>query len=1064
MTHADTRGLENLESRLRLARVADACGLIVAGLGLSVVVGWLFDLEPLKRVLPSFASMKLNTALALVAGGVALRWRARARLRLVLAGVMAVLGAASLMEDLVGVDLHIDQVLLRDVMAPSETGFSPGRMAPTTALCLLLLGLALMGTVGPRQRPRRGAFAVELVALLVTVIAAISFIAYPTGAVHLRQLPGFVSIAMHTAAALVLLGLGLLCAADGLVAQSVRLQGTGRVLWLGFGVLICLLATVGIVFSVNLEELAEDIDAQANVARPRREVAIELEKHVLAYGLAVQLALSGDAQRRGAAVADVTDVEGHLSEYGALIRTDEERRLEAQFRAQWREVETMGSALLGAAVPPSQGDLARFADARLRLQDLLEDELQPDATHAFEARQAVTLAALRSVGNWPWALLVASLLLALVTSGAVARTVIGQERTLRDQSEWLRVTLSSIGDGVIACDTERRVTFLNPVAAAHTGWTQEEALGRPMSGVLRLVDEETGGPANDIVAQVLRERRVVGLANHTALISRDGRQVPIEDSAAPMTDNLGALTGAVLVFHDVGQRRQALSQLTESEARLNRAEEIAHLGSWELDLVADRLTWSDEVFRIGGVAREGFGANFAAFLAIVHPEDRRLVEMAFARSLEKDDDVYELVHRIVRQSTKEVRTVHEKGQHFRDGTGRVVRSSGMVHDITERTRAEEALWAANEQLVEADRRKNEFLAVLSHELRNPLAPIRNSLYVLEHAAPGGEQARRAQQVIGRQSGHLSRLVDDLLDVTRISQNKIRLERQNLDLGELVRRTMEDLCSVFEKNGVALEARLPAECVEVNGDATRLAQVVGNLLQNAAKFTKRGGRATVSISVDASSRRAELRVSDSGVGIEPELLGRLFEPFMQADTTLDRSKGGLGLGLALVKGLVELHGGDVQVRSEGPGKGSEFLVRLPLVQWAVHVPGERPGAAAPGRRVLIIEDNVDAADSLREVLELGAHEVAVAYSGAEGLTKAREFQPDVVLCDIGLPGMSGFDVARSFKAEEGLKSALLVALSGYTMQEDLQRATEAGFERHLAKPPNIAKLEALLGTL
>ena len=380
------------------------------------------------------------------------------------------------------------------------------------------------------------------------------------------------------------------------------------------------------------------------------------------------------------------------------------------------------------------------------------------------------------------------------------------------------------------------------------------------------------------------------------------------------------------------------------------------------------------------------------------------------------------------------------------------------------SRAEEALRVANAQLTEADQRKNEFLAVLSHELRNPLTPIRNSLYILERVAPGGDQARRAQNVISRQSGQLARLVDDLLDVTRISRNKIQLQRGPLDLNELVRRTVEDHHSLFEGKGIAVETTFAAERLPISGDAARLAQMVGNLLHNAAKFTPAGGRVAVSTAAAPSRGRATFRVIDNGVGIEPTMLRRLFEPFMQAEATLDRSKGGLGLGLALVKGLVEMHGGDVCAHSDGPGKGAEFVVELPLeATFADQASPTAVGAKPSCRRVLIIEDNIDAADSLREVLAFGDHVVEVAYNGPEGLARAREFKPEVVLCDIGLPGMDGFEVARAFRADDALKGVFLVALSGYALPEDLQRAREAGFDRHLAKPPSLEKVEEALAS-
>ena len=385
----------------------------------------------------------------------------------------------------------------------------------------------------------------------------------------------------------------------------------------------------------------------------------------------------------------------------------------------------------------------------------------------------------------------------------------------------------------------------------------------------------------------------------------------------------------------------------------------------------------------------------------------------------------------------------------------------LFDDITERRVVDaerESLLAA---LRDADRRKNEFLAILSHELRNPLAPIRNSVYVLERVPPGGDQATRALAVIDRQAQHLARLVDDLLDVTRISRGKIRLQLERIELGSLIRRTADDHRDLFARNGIELQVSADGP-LHVSGDPTRLSQVVGNLLENSAKFTPRGGHTRISAAVTADGR-AEIRVRDDGTGIERDTLGRLFEPFVQAEKTLDRSRGGLGLGLALVKGMIQMHGGTVTAESEGLGMGSEFIVRLPLESSSrprlSAVPA--PSHTADTRRVLVIEDNTDAAESLREALELGHHVVEVAYAGPEGIEKARAFSPDVVLCDIGLPGLDGYGVARAFRADPRLGSTYMVALSGYALQEDVERAKQAGFDRHMAKPPDLAALEALL---
>jgi two-component system, chemotaxis family, CheB/CheR fusion protein len=364
--------------------------------------------------------------------------------------------------------------------------------------------------------------------------------------------------------------------------------------------------------------------------------------------------------------------------------------------------------------------------------------------------------------------------------------------------------------------------------------------------------------------------------------------------------------------------------------------------------------------------------------------------------------------------------------------------------------------AAREALVARD----EFLAVLSHELRNPLAPLRSSLDVLDRAEPAGQQWRREQEIAKRQIAHLTKLVDDLLDVSRIAHGKIELHRTELDLADLARRTADDHRAVFESRGVHLGVETPPGALFVRGDPTRLVQVVGNLLQNAAKFTRAGD--TVTLSVLRVGDAAEIQVRDTGAGIDPGLLKDVFQPFTQAKQTLARTEGGLGLGLAFVRGLVELHGGTVTAASAGPGRGAEFTVRLPVVEPAHQTPDDRGApvaAAALRRRVLVVDDNRDAADTLAELVRMLGHDAEVAFDGAAAIEHARRTAPEVVLCDIGLPGMNGYEVAKALRAEgDGVK---LIAVTGYAQPEDVRRAIEAGFDAHVAKPLDPADLERLL---
>jgi PAS domain S-box-containing protein len=391
---------------------------------------------------------------------------------------------------------------------------------------------------------------------------------------------------------------------------------------------------------------------------------------------------------------------------------------------------------------------------------------------------------------------------------------------------------------------------------------------------------------------------------------------------------------------------------------------------------------------------------------------------------------------------------------------RVVRFIGAAMDIDDRKRAESERERLLAEARESDRRKDEFLGMLSHELRNPLAPIRNSVYLLERAEPGSEQAAHARAVIERQAEHLTRLVDDLLDVTRIARGKIQLRRERLDLREVVRRTADDLRPLMQARHVAFHVSLPPAGVWTVADATRITQVVGNLLHNAAKFTRPAD--LVELSLRVTDGAAEISVRDTGAGIDPALLPHVFDVFVQGDRTLARTEGGLGIGLSLVKGISELHGGAVQALSAGKGKGAEFVVRLPLVTSAVDprlkVGGPRRASAI--RRVLVVDDNRDGADSLAQIVELFGHVTEVAYDGPSALERARANPPDVVLCDLGLPGMSGFEVARALRAS-ATNRIQLVAVSGYAQPEDAKAALEAGFDRHLAKPASPDDIERLL---
>jgi signal transduction histidine kinase/CheY-like chemotaxis protein len=397
-----------------------------------------------------------------------------------------------------------------------------------------------------------------------------------------------------------------------------------------------------------------------------------------------------------------------------------------------------------------------------------------------------------------------------------------------------------------------------------------------------------------------------------------------------------------------------------------------------------------------------------------------------------------------------------------------------------------------ERLKNASRRKDEFLSMLAHELRNPLAPIRNALHLLrlgadasqkadagsflpEAASPdtgnhfqstkhlAGQAVARARELMERQVQHLARLVDDLLDVARLTRGKVALRHERIDLARIVRDCAEDRRGLLQGAGLRLALELPQTPVWVLGDAVRLAQAVGNLLDNSVKFTPAGGQVTVCLSADSQTSQALVSVRDTGIGIELEMLPRLFEPFAQADHSLAREGGGLGLGLSVAKGLVELHGGSMGAASAGSGQGSEFLIRLRCEPEPPALDGQLPPRQNPidGRskrfRILIAEDNRDSAESLRMLLQLCGYDVTVAASGPEAVKAAAATHPDIVLCDIGLPGMDGFAVAGELRRNPDTAKARLIAVTGYGRDEDRQRALEAGFDQHLVKPVDPGQL-------
>ena len=773
----------------------------------------------------------------------------------------------------------------------------------------------------------------------------------------------------------------------------------------------------------------------------------------------------------------------------------------------------------------------------------------------------------------------------VIVFGEVAR--VAQSRAI-ERREVFRVTLRSIGDAVITTDTEARITYLNEVAESLTGWSLTEALRQPLERIFRIVNEVTRTPVKNPASRALREGVVVGLANHTVLIRKDGSECPIDDSAAPIRDEAGHVSGCVLIFRDVTAQRlseqnknqqlltaRLLSSIVESSndaiisksldgiiqswnaaaerlfgytaaeaigkhislvipperlaeedqiiARLRAGQRLEHFETERVRNDGQRITVSLTISPI----KDDSGTVVGASKIVRDVTDRRRVERErqnFVTLIENSTDFIgmcdlEGVHFFINHAglqmvgldnIEEARAtpvqefffpedqpkimneffpgVIETGhgeieirfRHFKTGAARwmaykvlLLKDQGgnpigfgtVSQDVTERKRLEDNLRRLAADLSAADRRKNEFLATLAHELRNPLAPMSNMLGVLKRAKGDQQVVERAHETIERQLDQMVRLVDDLLDWNRITHDRLELRRSEVELSSVIQQAVEVARPLLDSAGHKLVVALPEEPVYLHADRARLAQVFGNLLNNSAKYT--GPEGAISLTAKRSNGEVIVTVKDNGAGIPADKLDSIFDMFMQVDRSSDQSQGGLGIGLTLVKRLVEMHSGSIQARSAGKGLGSEFVVRLPVL--TQHAPaGDSDGDGAVEspieRRILIVDDNRDSADSLSMLLEITGNKTYLAHDGLEALEAAEKHRPDVMLLDIGLPRLDGREVCRRIREQPWGKDIVVLALTGWGQDDDRRKSEEAGFNGHLVKPVDYDELLALLEEL
>jgi len=811
--------------------------------------------------------------------------------------------------------------------------------------------------------------------------------------------------------------------------------------------------------------------AEEDLVRAKEE--LERKSRELAHSLAMMSATL-EATTDGILMADS---EGRVTGFNenfvrmwqlprAVMDSGDHRRIATVISRNFADPQSFLARIdaIYAAAPPESFDLLELADGRV-----------------FERFSRIQFVEGRHVGR-VWSL----------------RDVTAHRRAqeeLRKQSERWRVTLASIGDAVITTDTQGRITYLNPVAEALTGWTSEAAALQPLETVFHIVHEKTRQPVENPATKALREGVIVGLANHTILITKDGAERPIDDSASPIRNEQGAVVGVVLVFRDITERQQLQAVVRQSERLLASVVESSNDAIITKSLDGTIQSWNAAAERLFGYpAAQAVGRH----ITLIIPADRADEEVQIIARLRAGERVDHFDTVRVRSDGQPI-DVSLTISPMRDESGQVVGASKISRDITERKRLENELRQFAADLSEADRRKNEFLAMLAHELRNPLAPIRNALQIVkltasrEHSAAARQERGRpeagilsAADMMERQIGQLVRLVDDLLDVSRISRGKIDLRLERVELAAIVAQAVETCRPVIDAAQHQLTVRLPARPVFLDADSVRLAQVFGNLLNNACKYSEPGGRIALDAEVVAggqwpavggareaagpwplTSPQVLVSVKDTGFGIPPEMLPNIFEMFTQVDRSLERTQGGLGIGLTLVQRLVEMHGGAVCAHSAGLGQGSEFVVRLPILgeeqQRPTAPPAQQP-TAMTARRILVVDDNRDSATSLAMLLQLTGNETHIAHDGLEALAAAAKFHPDVVLLDLGMPKLNGYETARRIREQPWGKDMVLVALTGWGQEEDRRKSSEAGFNGHMVKPVDYADLTKLLAEL
>ncbi len=835
---------------------------------------------------------------------------------------------------------------------------------------------------------------------------------------------------------------------------------TATKLWVGFGTLTFVIIATALAILASVHSIEAKLTRMEDVTAPRTLAARQLEISVFRFTSFVRDHITGFSPEHTPPIETLKQsVTENIEAYERLAETPHQREMAEQFTSLWK-----GYVSLGERLATASGDRVgldkEFAGRRAEIVDFIHNQMVPDSYDINLELRRGTLREIRTVVLIVIVLMIAGALIAVSTSLVVGRGIIHSERLMQEGHERFRVTLSSIGDAVIATDKDGNVTFLNPVAEALTRWTSADAAGHPLVEVFRIINENTRQPAENPAERSLREGIIVGLANHTVLIGKDGHETPIDDSAAPIRGEDGKISGVVLVFRDISERRMAEEKLAHLAAIITSSDDA--IVSKDLNGVVQ--TWNHGAEKLFGYLSDEIVGKP---ITIIIPPELQDDEPRFLERIRRGERIehFETVRRRKDGSSVDisltVSPIHDAYEH-------VIGAAKIARNISDRKLLEKQISEQAEALASESRRKDEFLAMLSHELRNPLAPIRSAVHLLKRQAPGNTEAaiQKPVEIIERQVTHLTKLVSDLLEVSRVISGRIRLNKVVIDVNEVVRHAIESVKTVVEEHGHELVTKMCPDGLWVSADATRIEEVVVNLLNNAAKYTDPGGRIEVHCE-QHDDQWIRISVRDNGIGIEPELMPRIFDLFTQADRSLARSAGGLGVGLSLAQRLVNLHGGKLEAKSphDDGSKGSEFAVTLPAVPAPDPVHGAQELAdsehAVEIQRVLVVDDNVDQVLMVASALRHEGHLVETAHTGNAGLELALNWKPDVVLLDIGLPGIDGFEVARRIRADGRGRTMRIIAVTGYGRDADIATALDVGIDVHLTKPYDLDELQKIL---